>query len=105
MVAPAQSVASMPDGLTPQDAAPLMCAGITTFNALRHAGAHPGDLVAVQAIGGLGHLAVQYASKFGYRVVAISRGEAVKELALKLGASIYIDSAATYPGMELQKLG
>jgi D-arabinose 1-dehydrogenase-like Zn-dependent alcohol dehydrogenase len=105
MVAPAQSLAALPDGLSFADAAPLMCAGITTFNALRHAGAHPGDLVAVQAIGGLGHLAVQYASTFGYRVAAISRGDAVKELALTLGAHTYIDSAAQNPAEELQRLG
>ena len=80
MIAPAQSVAAMPDGLTFEEAAPLMCAGITTFNALRHSGAMPGDLVAIQAIGGLGHLALQYASKFGYRAVAISRGDDAKDL-------------------------
>lgn len=105
MVAPAQSVAAIPDGLAPEEAAPLMCAGITTFNALRNAGGHPGDLVAVQSIGGLGHLAVQYAAKFGYRVVAISRGPAVKDLALKLGAHAYVDSAASDPGKELQAMG
>jgi D-arabinose 1-dehydrogenase-like Zn-dependent alcohol dehydrogenase len=105
MVAPAQSLASIPDGLPPDEAAPLMCAGITTFNALRHCQAHPGDLVAVQAIGGLGHLAVQYASKFGYRTVAISRGEGAKDLALKLGAHAYIDSTAADPAAELQRMG
>jgi D-arabinose 1-dehydrogenase-like Zn-dependent alcohol dehydrogenase len=105
MVAPAQSLAAVPDGLSSEDAAPLMCAGITTFNALRNAGAHPGDLVAVQAIGGLGHLAVQYASKFGYRVVAISRGDKAKDLAIQLGASAYIDSAASDPAAELQRMG
>ena len=105
MVAPAQSVASMPDGLTPQDAAPLMCAGITTFNALRHSGAQPGDLVAIQAIGGLGHLAVQYASKFGFRTVAISRGKDSEELALKLGAHRYLDSESVNAAQELQRMG
>ena len=105
MVAPAQSVAAIPDGLAPEDAAPLMCAGITTFNALRHAGALPGDVVAIQAIGGLGHLAIQFANKFGYRTVAISRGDDSKELALKLGAHSYINSEAANPAEELQKLG
>jgi D-arabinose 1-dehydrogenase-like Zn-dependent alcohol dehydrogenase len=105
MVAPAQALALIPDELSFEDAAPLMCAGITTFNALRHAGAHPGDLVAVQAIGGLGHLAVQYASKFGYRTVAISRGTAAKDLALKLGAHDYIDSDASNPADALKAMG
>jgi D-arabinose 1-dehydrogenase-like Zn-dependent alcohol dehydrogenase len=105
MVAPAQALAAIPDGLSSEDAAPLMCAGITTFNALRHSGAGPGDLVAVQSIGGLGHLGIQFASRFGYRTVAVSRGEAAKELALKLGAHEYVDSAATNPGEELQRMG
>lgn len=105
MLAPAQALAAIPDGLSPEDAAPLMCAGITTFNALRHSGATPGDLVAIQAIGGLGHLAVQFASKFGYRTVAISRGDDSKDLALKLGAHIYINSDAANPAEELQRLG
>ena len=105
MIAPAESVALMPDGLTPQEAAPLMCAGITTFNALRHSGAQPGDLVAIQAIGGLGHLAVQYASKFGYRTVAISRGKDAEALALKLGAHRYIDSDSVNAAEELQRMG
>jgi D-arabinose 1-dehydrogenase-like Zn-dependent alcohol dehydrogenase len=82
-----------------------MCAGVTTFNALRHAHALPGDLVAIEAIGGLGHLGVQFANKFGYRTVAIARGEESKELALKLGAHAYIDSDATNPAEELQKMG
>jgi D-arabinose 1-dehydrogenase-like Zn-dependent alcohol dehydrogenase len=105
MVAPAQTLAAIPDGLTPEEAAPLMCAGITTFNALRHSGALPGDLVAIQAIGGLGHLALQYASKFGYRTVAISRGDDAKDLALKLGAHAYINSDSTDPAEELQRMG
>jgi D-arabinose 1-dehydrogenase-like Zn-dependent alcohol dehydrogenase len=105
MVAPAQSLAAIPDDLTPEDAAPLLCAGITTFNALRHAGALPGDLVAIQAIGGLGHLAIQFANKFGYRTVAISRGDDAKELALKLGAHSYINSEAVNPAEELKRLG
>src|ERR1051326_8258701 len=86
MVAPAQSLAAIPDGLAAEDAAPLICAGITTYNALRNSGARPGDLVAIQAIGGLGHLAVQNASKFGYRTVAIGRDDKSQDLALQLGA-------------------
>jgi len=105
MIAPAESVALMPDGLTPQEAAPLMCAGITTFNALRHSGAQPGDLVAIQAIGGLGHLAVQFASKFGFRTVAISRGKDSEALALKLGAHTYLDSESGNAAQELQRMG
>ncbi len=105
MIAPAESLAAIPDGLRPEQAAPLMCAGITTFNALRHSGAVPGDLVAVQAIGGLGHLAVQFAAKFGYRVVAISRGDDSKDLALKLGAAVYLNSEAVDAAAELQRMG
>jgi len=105
MVAPAQTLAAIPDGLSPEDAAPLMCAGVTTFNALRHSGALPGDLVAVEAIGGLGHLAVQYVNKFGFRTVAIGRGEDAKDLALKLGAHTYINSDTTNPAEELQRMG
>jgi D-arabinose 1-dehydrogenase-like Zn-dependent alcohol dehydrogenase len=105
MIAPAESVALMPDGLTPQEAAPLMCAGITTFNALRHSGAQAGDLVAIQAIGGLGHLAVQFASKFGFRTVAISRGKDSEALALKLGAHTYLDSESVNAAQELQRMG
>jgi D-arabinose 1-dehydrogenase-like Zn-dependent alcohol dehydrogenase len=82
-----------------------MCAGITTFNALRHSGALPSDLVAVQGIGGLGHLGIQFAKKFGYQVAAIGRGPANAALAKKLGADVYIDSAATDPAGELRKLG
>jgi D-arabinose 1-dehydrogenase-like Zn-dependent alcohol dehydrogenase len=82
-----------------------MCAGITTFNALRHAGALPADLVAVQGIGGLGHLAVQFGSKFGYKVAAIGRGPENAALAKKLGASVYIDTKTTDAAKELQKLG
>ena len=104
-VVPAEAVAAMPDSLDPAEAAPLLCAGITTFNALRHSGAGPGDLVAVQGIGGLGHLGVQFASKFGYRVAAISRGKDSEPLAKKLGAHTYIDSSATDAVAELQKLG
>ena len=105
MVAPAEALAAMPDGLDFAEAAPLMCAGITTFNALRHAGALPGDLIAVQGIGGLGHLGIQFGNKFGYRVAAIGRGPENASLAKKLGASVYIDSQATNAAAELQKLG
>lgn len=105
MLAPAEAVAAMPDSLDAAEAAPLLCAGITTFNALRHSGAGPGDLVAIQGIGGLGHLGVQFAGKFGYRVAAISRGTDSEALAKKLGAHIYIDAAATNAAGELQKLG
>ena len=105
MVAPAQSLAAMPDGLAAADAAPLLCAGVTTFNALRHSGATPGDLVAIQAVGGLGHLAVQFANKFGYRTVAIGRGTDAKDLATKLGAHAYIDSSIQNAAEELQKMG
>jgi len=87
------------------EAAPLLCAGITTFNALRHSGASPGDWIAVQGVGGLGHLGIQFASKFGYKVAAIGRGPENAELAKKLGANVYIDSRATNAAEELQKLG
>jgi D-arabinose 1-dehydrogenase-like Zn-dependent alcohol dehydrogenase len=105
MVAPVEALVSIPESLNDAEAAPLLCAGITTYNALRHSGAFPGDLVAVQGIGGLGHLGVQFANKFGYRVVAIGRGPRDAALAKKLGASVYIDSKATNAAEELQKLG
>ncbi len=105
MLAPVEALAAIPNSLRDAEAAPLLCAGITTFNALRHSGASPGDLVAVQGIGGLGHLGVQFASKFGYRVAAIGRGPENAGLAKKLGASAYIDSKATNAAAELQKLG
>ncbi len=105
MIAPAEALVSIPESLRDAEAAPLLCAGITTYNALRHSGAMPGDLVAVQGIGGLGHLGVQFASKFGYKVVAISRGGENASLAKKLGAAVYIDSQATNAAEELQKLG
>ncbi len=105
MVAPVEALAHMPESLDPAEAAPLMCAGITTFNALRHSGAVPSDLVAIQGIGGLGHLGVQFARKFGYRVAAIGRGPDNSVLARKLGAEVYIDSSATDAAAELQKLG
>jgi D-arabinose 1-dehydrogenase-like Zn-dependent alcohol dehydrogenase len=105
MVAPVEALARMPESLDAAEAAPLMCAGVTMFNALRHSGALPSDLVAIQGIGGLGHLGVQFAKKLGYQVVAIGRGSDKAALAQKLGADAYIDSAATDPAAELQKLG
>jgi D-arabinose 1-dehydrogenase-like Zn-dependent alcohol dehydrogenase len=105
MVAPAEALVAIPDSLNDAEAAPLLCAGITTYNALRHSGALPGDLVAVQGIGGLGHLGIQFATKFGYKVAAIGRGPENAALAKKLGASLYIDSQATNAAEELQKLG
>jgi D-arabinose 1-dehydrogenase-like Zn-dependent alcohol dehydrogenase len=105
MVAPVEALAAVPESLSDVDAAPLLCAGITTFNALRHSGAFPGDLVAVQGIGGLGHLGIQFANKFGYKVAAIGRGSENAALAKKLGASVYIDSKATNAAEELQKMG
>ncbi len=105
MVAPIEALAAIPDSLSDVEAAPLLCAGITTFNALRHSGAMPGDLVAVEGIGGLGHLGVQFANKFGYKVVAIGHGPEHATLAEKLGATVYIDSKATNAAEPLQKLG
>ena len=105
MVAPVEALAAIPESLSDVEAAPLLCAGITTFNALRHSGAMPGDLVAVQGIGGLGHLGIQFANKFGYKVAAIGRGSENAVLAKKLGASVYIDSKSTNAAEELQKLG
>jgi D-arabinose 1-dehydrogenase-like Zn-dependent alcohol dehydrogenase len=105
MVVPVEALAAIPESLSDVEAAPLLCAGITTFNALRHSGALPGDLVAVQGIGGLGHLGIQFASKFGYKVAAIGRGPENAALAKKLGASVYIDSKSTNAAEALQKLG
>jgi len=105
MIAPVEALAHMPESLDAAEAAPLMCAGITTFNALRHSGALPSDLVAIQGIGGLGHLGVQFAKKFGFRVAAIGRGPENAALAKRLGADVYIDSVATDAASELQKLG
>ena len=105
MIAPVEAIVRMPESLDAAEAAPLMCAGITTFNALRHSGALPSDLVAVQGIGGLGHLGIQFAQKFGYQVAAIGRGPENAALAKKLGASVYIDSAGSNAAAELQKLG
>lgn len=105
MVAPAEALAAIPESLSDVEAAPLLCAGVTTFNALRQSGALPGELVAVQGIGGLGHLGIQFAYKCGYRVVAIGRGAENAPLAKKLGASEYIDSRATNAAEALQQLG
>jgi D-arabinose 1-dehydrogenase-like Zn-dependent alcohol dehydrogenase len=105
MLAPVEALAAIPEGLNDAEAAPLLCAGITTYNALRHSGAFPGDLVAVQGVGGLGHLGIQFANKFGYKVAAIGRGPENLALAKKLGATVYIDSKATNAAQELQKLG
>src|SRR5215472_15384326 len=102
---PVAALARVPDGLAAEEAAPLMCAGITTFNALRNSGAGPGDLVAVQGIGGLGHLGVQFASKFGFETVAIGRGADKKNLALKLGARTYLDAGSQDVAKELAALG
>ena len=105
MVAPASAVALMPADLPPVEAAPLMCAGLTTFNALRNSGARPGDVVAVLGLGGLGHLGVQYAAKMGFHAIGIARGRDKEPLARRLGASLYIDSQAQDPAAELLKRG
>ena len=105
MIAAASAVAVMPAELPPVEAAPLMCAGLTTFNALRNSGARPGDVVAVLGLGGLGHLGVQYAAKMGFHTVGIARGKDKEPLARQLGASVYIDSQAQDPAAELLKLG
>jgi D-arabinose 1-dehydrogenase-like Zn-dependent alcohol dehydrogenase len=105
MIAPADALALIPDDLTPAEAAPLLCAGVTTFHALRESGAHPGDLVAILGIGGLGHLGVQFAAKMGFRTVAIARGAEKAPLAHKLGAHIYLDSQSQDVAAELTKLG
>ncbi len=105
LVAPIEALAPIPDTLNDAEAAPLLCAGITTYNALRHSGALPGDLVAIQGIGGLGHLGIQFANKFGYNVAAIGRGSETEFLARKLGANVYIDSELSNAAQELQKLG
>jgi D-arabinose 1-dehydrogenase-like Zn-dependent alcohol dehydrogenase len=105
VVVPLDALARIPDDLSAEDAAPLLCAGITTYNALRHSHARPGDVVAVLGIGGLGHLGVQYAAKFGFQVVAIARGADKAPLATELGAHHYIDSTAQDIAEELNKLG
>jgi D-arabinose 1-dehydrogenase-like Zn-dependent alcohol dehydrogenase len=105
MNAPASAVAVMPAELPATEAAPLMCAGLTTFNALRNSGARPGDLVAILGLGGLGHLGVQYAAKMGFHTIGIARGKEKEPLARQLGAAGYIDSQASDPAAELRKLG
>jgi D-arabinose 1-dehydrogenase-like Zn-dependent alcohol dehydrogenase len=105
MIAPIEALAAIPDELESAAAAPLLCAGITTFNALRNSGAKPGDLVAIQGIGGLGHLAVQFAAKMGFRTVAIARGPDKANLARDLGAQVYIDSGTQDAAKELAALG
>jgi D-arabinose 1-dehydrogenase-like Zn-dependent alcohol dehydrogenase len=105
MVAPVESLTAVPEGLNDVEAAPLLCAGVTTFGALRDSGARPGDLVGVIGVGGLGHLAIQWASKFGYKVAAIGRGPDTLGLAKKLGASAYIDSGSVNTAQALQQLG
>jgi len=105
MVAPAEALASVPDDLSAIDGAPLMCAGVTTFNALRNSGARSGDVVAVLGVGGLGHLGVQFAAKMGFKTIAIARGKDKEPLARKLGAIHYIDSHEKNPATELNKLG
>ena len=105
VVVPAEAVAAMPDDLPADEAAPLLCAGITVYNSLRNAGARAGDLVAVQGIGGLGHLGIQYARQMGFRTAAIGRGGDKEALVRQLGAHHYIDSAASAPAAALQALG
>jgi D-arabinose 1-dehydrogenase-like Zn-dependent alcohol dehydrogenase len=105
MVAPQEALVRMPDGVKSEDVAPLLCAGVTTFNSLRNMGAQPGDVVAVQGVGGLGHLAIQYAKKLGFRTVALSRGSEKKKLAQELGAHHYVDTANEKATDALQKLG
>ncbi|TLY45468.1 MAG: zinc-binding dehydrogenase [Nitrospirae bacterium] len=105
MIASSDALALIPDSLMPIMAAPILCAGITTFNSLRHSGAVAGDLVAVHGLGGLGHLGVQFASKMGYRTVAIGRGKDKEPLAVKLGASLYLDADAVNVAKELASLG
>ena len=105
MIAPAEALAAIPDELPPEEAGPFMCAGVTVYNALRNSGARPGDVVAVQGIGGLGHLGVQYARQMGFETVALGRGKDKEPLAKKLGAHHYIDSDAVNTVAELQKLG
>jgi D-arabinose 1-dehydrogenase-like Zn-dependent alcohol dehydrogenase len=105
MIAEARAIASVPDELTSAEAAPLLCAGITTYNALRNAGLRGGDLVAVQGIGGLGHLGVQFARHMGFRTVAIGRGRDKEKLAEDLGAHVYIDTSVDNPATVLKRMG
>src|SRR5437588_7282543 len=105
VVVPQEAVAAIPEALSSADASPLLCAGITVYNALRHIGARAGDLVAVQGIGGLGHLGIQYARQMGFRTVAIGRGSDKRELATKLGAHEYVDTNSGPPAEALAKMG
>ena len=105
VLVPFEALARIPPSLSPAEAAPLMCAGVTTYNSLRHAGAQPGDLVAVLGIGGLGHLGVQFAAKMGFRTVAIARGADKETLAKKLGAHAYLDSKGDNVGAKLKAMG
>jgi D-arabinose 1-dehydrogenase-like Zn-dependent alcohol dehydrogenase len=105
MIAEARALVSIPDELTSAEAAPLLCAGITTYNALRNAGLRAGDLVAVQGVGGLGHLGIQFARHMGFRTVAIGRGREKEKLAKDLGAQVYIDTAAEDAAAVLQRMG
>lgn len=105
MVAPAEALASVPDDLSFVEAAPLLCAGVTTYNGLRNSGAEPGDVVAVQGVGGLGHLGIQFAARMGFHTVALSRGKDKEKLARELGADTYIDIDAEDVNKALQKLG
>ena len=105
MIAPFEALASLPDGFSYAEAAPLLCAGVTTYNALRNSGARPGDVVAVQGIGGLGHLGVQFASRAGFYTVAISRGADSEKFARELGAKAYINTETQDPVRELKALG
>src|SRR2546425_9568341 len=105
MLVPQEALARVPDQLNAAEAAPLLCAGITTFNAVRHSVAKPGDLVAVQGLGGLGHLGIQFANRFGFRTVAVSRGKDKERLARELGADEYIDTEVSDPAQELLRMG
>lgn len=105
MIAPFEALASIPEELSAEQAAPLLCAGITTYNALRHSGAQPGDLVGILGIGGLGHLGVQFAAKMGFHTVAIARGTDKEPLARKLGAKVYVDSTKQNVAEAMTKLG
>src|SRR6266571_354180 len=105
MIAQASGLAAIPDDLIPTEAAPLLCAGLTTFNGLRNSKARPGDLVAIQGVGGLGHLGIQFARRMGFQVAAIARGPEKASLARKIGAHHYIDSNAQDPVAGLQALG
>lgn len=105
MLARGDTLAAIPEALSPAEAAPILCAGITTFNSLRHSNARPGDLVAIQGIGGLGHLGIQFASRMGFHTVAVGRGADKEALALKLGAARYLDSGKVGAAQELMKMG